>query len=107
MTGKVHWRCFHCGDTFTLAQRKHAYLHFGMDETKVSVCLMRVPGEYELLTALRQAEERLASWEEDRMPIVNALHGMRADHSQALIREEERGYAKGLRDARKGGRGDE
>lgn len=101
MPGKIQWRCFHCGDTFTLAQKKHAYLHFGMDDTKVSVCLMRLPGEYELLTALRQAEDQLSRWRSETMPILNTLHSMRADHAQALIRAEERGYNKGVLDARK------
>lgn len=37
--------------------------------------------------------------------IIRAMYSMSADHAQALRREEERGYAKGLADARaEGGR---
>jgi hypothetical protein len=28
---KIHWRCFHCGDTFTKAQEKWARQHFGVE----------------------------------------------------------------------------
>lgn len=101
MTGKIHWRCFHCGDTFTLAQRRWAAEHFGREQDAEPVCLIRTAGEGALLTALREAEDQLAGYRAEDGLILRAMYSMRGDHAQALIREEERGYAKGVVDARK------
>lgn len=94
----VHWRCFHCDKTFTQSQHKQAREHFGTDEGKMPVCLMRVPGEDGLLAALRRAEANLAEWQEERHPLMMALVSQAADHAAALQREEEKGYARGLKD---------
>ena len=94
----VYWRCFHCGETFTKAQVKHARDHFGRDEGETPVCLIREPGEYAVLRALRDAQDELAQSRAEDTWVHRALHSMSADHQQALIREEERGYAKGLAD---------
>jgi len=100
MTGKIHWRCFHCGATFTVAQKRWAAEHFGRREDQESVCLIRSAGESALLHALRDAEDQLAAYREEDGNILRAMYSMRADHAQALVREEERGYAKGVADAR-------
>jgi hypothetical protein len=96
----VYWRCFHCGDTFTRAQERWAREHFGRDEGSTPVCLIRSAGESALLTALRRAQDELAAHRAEDTDLLRALWAMQADHSTALIREEERGYEKGLRDAR-------
>lgn len=100
MTGKIHWRCFHCDATFTLAQRKWAAEHFGRAEDAEPVCLIRTAGETALLSALRKAEDELVGYRAEDSLILRAMCSMQADHAQALKREEERGYAKGLADAR-------
>lgn len=100
MTGKIHWRCFYCGDTFTLAQRKHAEAHFGSEEDCLPVCQMRLPGEHHLLNILRKQEEELRAFYAEDTELWRALYAQAADHAQSLRREEERGYAKGLSDAR-------
>lgn len=92
------WRCFHCGESFTEAQSQCAREHFGRDEGKKPVCLMRVPGENGLIAALRRAEDDLAEWRNESVPLMRAIECQAADHAQALIREEENGYAKGLKD---------
>lgn len=100
MTNAIYWRCFHCGDAFTKAQAKHARYHFGRDEGETPVCLIREPGEYHVLRALRQAQDELAGYRAEDAELWRVLHAMSSDHRQALIREEERGYAKGVADAR-------
>lgn len=95
---KIHWRCFHCGEGFTGAQERWAREHFGRDCTADPVCLIRTAGESALLTALREAEDQLAGYRAEDQQILRAMWSMQSDLQQALIREEERGYEKGLRD---------
>lgn len=97
---KIHWRCFHCGEAFTKAQARWAREHFGRDEGEEPVCLIRTAGESALLTALRNAQDELARYRVDDTDLMRALWSMQGDHSQALRREEERGYEKGLADGR-------
>jgi hypothetical protein len=98
---RIHWRCFHCGDTFTKAQERWAREHFGRDEAAEPVCLIRTAGESALLTALRNAEDALARYRAEDTDLMRELWAMQSDHQVALRREEERGYAKGLHDARR------
>jgi hypothetical protein len=95
---KIHWRCFHCGDAFTKAQERHARDHFGRDCSQQPVCLIREPGEYNVLRALRDAQDDLAAYRAEDTELHRALHAMSADHAAALRREEDRGYSNGLRD---------
>lgn len=97
---RIHWRCFHCGETFTKAQKRWAGEHFGRSECDTPVCMMRVPGEASLLTALRNAQSELESYRAEDSDLMRALYAMQADHAVALRREEERGYEKGMRDAK-------
>lgn len=103
MTQKIHWRCFHCGETFTLAQRRWAAEHFGRRQDQDAVCMIREAGESMLLHALRKAEDELAAYRAEDQDLMRAMYSMSADHAQALIREKERGYAKALADVRKQG----
>lgn len=100
MTGKIHWRYFHCGDTFTLAQKRWAAEHFGRRQDQEPVCLIRSAGEGMLLNALRHAEDELAGYHEEDGRIIRSMCAMQADNVQALLREEEKGYARGVADAR-------
>ena len=101
MTAKIHWRCFHCGETFSLAQERWAREHFGLNCDATPICLIRTAGEGALLTALRAAEEELIGYRAEDTKILRAMWAMQADHVQALRREEDRGYAKGLSDGRR------
>ena len=101
MTGKIHWRCFHCDATFTRAQERWAREHFGHEDGDLPVCQMRVPGEHHLLTILRKQEAKLRDFYAEDTELWRALHAQAADHAEALRREEERGYAKGVADARR------
>lgn len=95
---KIHWRCYHCGESFTKAQEKWAREHFGADCSATPVCQMRVPGEHHLLTRLRKLESEIERYRLEDTDLHRALHAMSADHHWALIREEEKGYERGLRD---------
>lgn len=96
----VHWRCFHCGDAFGKSEVAAASEHFGANQFAEPVCLMRVPGERGLLTALRNAEAQLERYRAEDSDVLRAMASMATDHAEALRREEEAGYAKGLRDGR-------
>ncbi len=100
MTGKIHWRCFHCDATFTKAQERWAQEHFGRYQDATPVCLIRTAGEGALLAALRAAEDDLTEYRSEDNAIMRAMYAMQGDHAEALRREEERGYAKGVADAR-------
>ena len=100
MDRKIHWRCFHCDETFTKAQERWAREHFGTNEDALPVCQMRIPGEHHLLTALRNAQDELARYRCEDADLMRALYAQAADHASALRREEERGYEKGLADGR-------
>lgn len=98
---KIHWRCFHCGETFTKPQERWAREHFGRDCSAEPVCLIRSAGENALLSALRAAEDELAGYRAEDSLIIRSMHSMSADHVRALIREEEKGFARGLEDAKR------
>lgn len=100
---KIHWRCFHCGDTFTKAQERWAREHFGDDQDATPVCKIRLAGESALISLLRKQERELARYRAEDSATLRALYSMQADHGTALRREEERGYEKGVADARKFG----
>ena len=102
MSGRaIHWRCFHCGEGFTKAQERWAREHFGRDQGADPVCLIRTAGEPALLSAVRAAEDELTGYRAEDQRILRAMWAMQGDHRQALIREEQAGYDKGLRDGRK------
>jgi hypothetical protein len=101
VTRAIHWRCFHCGETFTRAQERWARDHFGRDCMAEPVCLIRTAGETVLLTALRNAEDELTRRRAEDTDELRAMWAMQADHAVALRRQEELGYARGLADARK------
>jgi hypothetical protein len=96
---RIHWRCFHCGETFTKAQRRWALQHFGADQGALPACQMRVPGEHHLLEYLRKAEAELDAYRQEDTELHRAIHAMASDHDRAIRRAEEDGYNKGLRDA--------
>jgi hypothetical protein len=96
----VHWRCFHCGDTFGISQERWAREHFGRRECDEPVCLIRSAGEGAILTALRNAQEELDRYRAEDSDLMRVLYAMGGDHQTALRQAEEDGYAKGLRDAR-------
>lgn len=90
------WRCFHCDEVFTT--EVDARNHFGRDEGSTAACVIKAPGEFALLQALRNAEDELARYRSEDSDVLRAMWSMTSDHAVALRREEEKGYARALRD---------
>lgn len=88
------WVCFHCGETFpgTMSGQYAARLHFGAsihDEPKCQISARR----------LRDMEGQLRRYREEDTDLHREIARLQSDHAIALRREEEKGYARGLRDA--------
>ena len=84
------WRCFHCDEQFTDPQE--AELHFGINETREPACHIGI-------TAIRQMQHDLDRYRDGDGDKDREMIGMGNRHAQALRREEEIGYARGVRDA--------
>lgn len=98
MAASKTWRCFHCGDVFR--NPRHAAAHFGYDELQEPGCVAVLRhGESHLLDRIRDLQERLHRYENDDSDIIRWANTKAADHAAALRTEEEKGYARGLRDA--------
>jgi len=97
-TPTKEWRCFHCDEVFTT--EVDARNHFGSDQSSEPACQIKVAGEFALLQALRNAEDQLARYRNDDSDVLRAMWSAQADHATALRREEEKGYERGLRDAK-------
>jgi len=91
------WRCFHCGDVFR--NPKHAASHFGIDQLQEPGCVAVLRhGESHLLDRIRDLEQQLRRYQEEDSDVIRWVQAKTSDHATALIREEERGYAKGVAD---------
>lgn len=89
------WTCFHCTETFT--DEAAAREHFGASEMDRTGCQLKAE-EGGLLAALRKAEAELASYRSEDTEKDRAYYRMQSEHAVALRQEEEKGYARGLRD---------
>jgi hypothetical protein len=92
------WRCFHCDEV--LRSSIDARLHFGGSEASDPACLIKAAGEFALLQAFRNSEDELARYRNEDSDVLRVLWSTRADQAEALRREEEKGYARGLEDAK-------
>ena len=91
------WRCFHCGDLFR--NPRHAAAHFGIDELQTPGCVAVLRGgESHLLHRILVLKEELAAYRAEDSDLIRWHYSKMADHAQALVREEERGYARGVAD---------
>jgi hypothetical protein len=91
------WRCFHCGDVFT--DEDAAKDHFGYDLLAEPGCKLNAI-EGGLLGIVRRQDEQLQAYHREDTASYREFYSLGADHSRALIREEQKGYEKGLADAR-------
>ena len=90
------WTCFFCGETFTTPGA--ARDHFGGDLLSLAGCQIKAGDERGLLMALRKAEDELTRYRAEDSDADRRHNALAADHAQALKREEERGYDKGVSD---------
>lgn len=93
---RKQWRCFHCDEVFTA--RRWALEHFGSDGD-IPACKIKGRDGH-LITYIRKLEDQLVTYRNDDSDLMRAMLAMEADHRQALIRAEEGGYNKGVRDMR-------
>lgn len=93
------WRCFHCDAVFRSAYQ--AGLHFGFDEAATCACVL--PHEQHLVEHIRDLEKQLDGYRSEDSRIMRSIMTLEADHRQALIRAEEDGYGKGVRDMKANG----
>jgi hypothetical protein len=89
------WRCFHCDEVFTTA--REAASHFGGEEGALTACQIKA-FEFHLVHRIRDLEDQLARYRAEDSDVMRSIMTLEADHRQALIRAEEQGYARGLRD---------
>jgi len=87
--GGLPWRCFHCDETFTDAAE--AALHFGTTQAQQPACQLN-------LKWLRYIERQLERYREEDTDLHRQIHAMASRHQTELRQEEEKGYARGLRD---------
>jgi len=81
------WRCFHCAELFV--DESSAAEHFGTSERQNPACQIDI-AEY------REMESRMVRYNEEDADIHREMRRMDGEHRQALRREEEIGYARGL-----------
>lgn len=89
------WRCFHCDAVFR--SEHEAGIHFGADEAATCACVL--PHEQHLVEYIRDLEAQLDGYRAEDSRVMRSIMTLEADHRQALIREEEKGYERGMRDA--------
>lgn len=92
---RKQWRCFHCDELFISFKR--AREHFGEDQGDMPACQLK-SYEGHLVTYIRKLEDDLAQYRAEDSEVMRSIMSLEADHRQALIRAEEDGYGKGVRD---------
>lgn len=89
------WRCFHCDEVFF--DERCAAKHFGPSEADYAACKIK-SHEGHLINYIRKLEEQLAIYRSEDGDIMKSIYTLEADHKQALIRAEEDGYNRGVKD---------
>ena len=94
-TPKEGWTCFHCGQHFAGSFKgwQEALHHFGEAVLGDAWCQYTA-------RQVRAMEALLRSYQEEDAPRDRHLAKLQAEHAVALRQEEEKGYARGLRDLR-------
>lgn len=92
---RKQWRCFHCDEVFRSANK--ARIHFGGGPFEDAGCVLK---DYEngLLGIIREQQAELERFRSEDSDLLRVIATMEVGHRQALIRAEEEGYNKGVRD---------
>lgn len=95
------WRCFHCDEVFT--DRNAAADHFGVqiDGHADDVACRINATDGLLVSMLREAETELRRYHQEDNAAFMEFYSLGAAHSVAVREAEEKGYARGLEDAKK------
>ena len=94
---RKQWRCYHCDAVYT--DPFEAGIHFGADVAGTCACVL--PHEQHLVEHIRDLEKRLDSYRTESDRVMRSIMTLEDENRRALIREEEKGYARGLRDGRR------
>ncbi|ASD50496.1 hypothetical protein FDI24_gp215 [Acidovorax phage ACP17] len=86
------WTCFHCDERFDTPET--AAEHFGRTDYQKPACQVDI-AEY------RAMEQRLLAYSAEDTDLHRELEAKLSAHQLALERAEERGYSRGLRDAKR------
>jgi hypothetical protein len=95
MPKRKTWRCFHCNTLFT--NPKHAAEHFGAHEGATPACKLS-NSEGHLVTYIRKLEAELEVHRREDSDVLRAMYAKEAEHREALVRAEEKGYNRGVLD---------
>lgn len=89
------WTCFHCAEHFrpTFAGQQAARHHFGDHPAEQPACTIDA-------RAFRAMQDLVRRYQDEDTELHREIQRLQAGHAVALRREEEKGYARGLRDAR-------
>lgn len=92
------WTCFHCGETFLLDGL--AEDHFGTRQCAEPGCQIKKGHERNMLHKIRELETEIWAYRSETDEESRKHYARQAEYAQALIREEEKGYNKGVADMR-------
>lgn len=98
--GRKQWRCFFCDEVFR--SHKAAAEHFGMDdacEADVPACKLTAH-EGHLVKYIRRLEKEIRRYQSEDSDVMRSIMTLEDDSRRALVRAEQEGYDKGLRDGR-------
>lgn len=84
------WTCYHCDETFT--DRALAAEHFGISRAQDPGCIIDIAG-------YRRMEKRDIANRNEDTELHRALAAKQCEMNRAVIRSEEDGYTRGMRDA--------
>ena len=90
-SSRKSWRCYHCDEVFYCPSA--AVEHFGPSQESNPLC--QVTREH-----INSLEAQLSSYRNEDTDLHRQIHALESKHSKALMRAEESGYSKGLRDGR-------
>lgn len=89
------WRCFFCD--IVLRSEASAREHFGATQLSEPSCQLK-GHEHGLVGIIRKQEVELARYRAEDSDLIRVLESLKSEHAEALRREEEKGYARGVED---------
>ena len=84
------WKCYHCGEVLKTYEAAHC--HFGPSQYSKPFCQITPDN-------LREMEKELETYRGEDTKLHLEIARLHVEHRAALQREEEKGYARGLKDA--------
>lgn len=94
----VNWRCFHCDHVFT--DRDEAAEHFGFNIAGIQGYVISEPMCRIDAAKYREMELEVANWRAENTPLQKEVNSLIAKIEETKLRYEEKGYARGLADAK-------